>query len=126
MARTPQPTAIHELKGSFDKNPQRRRKGEPKPKSGIGPAPSHLGEYEQRVWDELVGIALPGVLGDVDRWAVEMAVRLMAEMRASPETFTAGKYGHLISCLSRMGMTPSDRTKLAVQGKSDDEGWDDL
>lgn len=126
MARNPTPSAIHELRGSFQKDPQRRRKGEPEPKAGIGPAPSHLDEYEQQAWDELVDMAIPGVLGDADRWVVEITVRMMAKSRRDPENFSGTDKGHLISCLSRMGMTPSDRAKLAVSGKSDDEGWDDL
>ncbi len=126
MARNPTPTALHEVRGSYDKNPQRRRKGEPEPKAGIGSAPGHLDEYEQQAWDELVSMALPNVLGDADRWLVERAVRLMAKSRRDPDNFTGTNDGHLISCLSRMGMTPSDRAKLAVSGESDDQVWDDL
>ena len=126
MGRAPQPTALHEAKGSFEKNPQRRRNGEPKPKAGIGPAPKHLDEHEREVWDELIDMALPGVLGDVDRVLVELTARLVAKMRREPDSFTGTDKGHLISCLSRMGMTPSDRTKLAVSKGDDGQGWDDL
>lgn len=126
MARTPEPSALHEIKGSYDKNPQRRRKGEPKPKAGIGPAPAHLDEYEREAWDELVGMAMPGVLGDSDRWIAERCVRLMAESRRDPDNFSGAKNGHLIACLSRLGMTPADRTRLSVpdQGKKDE--WEDF
>lgn len=126
MARNPTPSKVHELRGSFDKNPQRRRNGEPVPKSGVGPAPHHLDEYEQQAWDELVGMSIPGVLGDADRWLVERAVRLMAKSRRDPDNFTGTNDGHLISCLSRMGMTPSDRAKISTPKADDDDGFDDL
>lgn len=121
MARPNHPTALHEIKGSYTKNPQRRKRGEPRPKGGIGPAPDWMPEAERKIWDELVGIVPPGVLGDSDRWAVERAVRLMYLARYEPDEFSGNREGHLLSYLSRMGLTPSDRSKITVTGTDDKE-----
>jgi phage terminase small subunit len=126
MARNPIPTAVHELRGSFDKNPQRRRNGEPQPKGGIGPAPEHMDEFEQAVWDELVDLAVPNVLGDADRILLERCSKLLAKSRRDPDHFNGTNEGHLMSYLSRMGMTPSDRAKLSVGKKDGGDEFDDL
>lgn len=121
MGRPSQPTALHEVRGSYTKNPQRRNRGEPIPKAGIGPAPKWMSEAESEIWDELTGIVPPGVLGDSDRWAVERAVKLMYLSRYDEDKFTSGREGHLIAYLSRMGLTPSDRTKITASGADDEE-----
>lgn len=122
MARPKQPTVLHEIKGSFNKNPKRRPKGEPRPKGGIGPAPKWMIDAEAEIWDELVGIVPPGVLTDADRWIVERVVKLMWIARYDEERFTGAKEGHFISYLSRMGLTPSDRAKISIdrQDEQDD------
>lgn len=119
MGRKRQPTAVHELKGTYKHDPQRRPGGEPTPKRGIGEAPEHLNEVERGCWDELVNIICPGVLGDSDRWAVERIVTLMASARTDPEKFSAAAENALYRYLSALGMTPSDRGKITVpdQGK---------
>lgn len=121
MARPRHPTALHDIKGSYTKDPQRRNRGEPRPKAGIGPAPEWMPESERKIWDELVGIVPPGVLGDSDRWAVERAVHLMYVARYNPDKFSGNREGHLLAYLSRMGMTPSDRSKITVSGTDDKE-----
>lgn len=124
MGRPPLPTKLHEIKGSYDKDPQRRRHGEPEPRAALGPPPGSLDDHEKEIWNELVSISIPGVLGNTDRWAVEIAVKLMAELRTEG-ALSAGNLGQLLKCLSHLGMTPSDRAKLAVPGKKKDE-WDDV
>jgi len=114
MGRTREPTKVHELKGSYKKNPQRKPQGEPEPKEGIGPAPEHLDEYEKQVWDELVDSVCPGVLGDSDRIAVERAVKLLVLSRRDPENFKPSHEGQLRGYLASFGMTPSDRAKVQV------------
>lgn len=126
MGRNRTPSKILELRGAFNKHPDRRRGGEPKPKADIGPAPAHLNEAQAALWDEMVGIALPGVLGDADRWMLEIAVCLMADYRQQPETFTAARVTQLISCLSRLGMTPADRSKVSALPQGSRDEFDDL
>ena len=52
---------------------------------------------------------------------LEMASNLLSEYRESPVEFPIGKYSHLIGCLARFGMSPSDRTKLGVEEPNVDE-----
>lgn len=113
MARPRLPTAIHETKGSFTKNPQRRRPNEPKPTGDLGPPPAHLNEKQAECWKELAETAAPRVLTNSDRWMVEVAARLMAELRLSGD-LAATKLALLTNCLGRMGMTPAERSKVAV------------
>lgn len=124
MARNPTPTALHEMRGSFEKNPQRKRSGEPQVKAGIGPYPSERPTDPAACWDLIVDGACPGVLGDADRVSMQIAADLLAKHNSGD--IQMGERNQLISLLSRMGMTPSDRAKLAVPGESDDDGWNEL
>lgn len=123
MPRKPQ--ALREIHGTANDHPGRQNKEQPIPERGIGPAHTSLTEYEQQVWDEVVGIQYAGVLGEADRVALEMMCRLIAEMRLNFEEMTAAKITQLSQLLGRFGMTPSDRTKIVIpkgQKKNDFEG----
>ncbi len=87
---------------------------EPAPSRGIGPSSSVLSEYERQIWDEVVGNMYAGVLGEADRFALELMCRLIAEMRLNFEEMPAAKLTQLSTLLGRFGMTPSDRTKITV------------
>lgn len=127
MARHPTPTKIHQLRGSDKKNPQRfrGRENEPQPQGGIGPAPDHLSEPEQKIWDEVVDLMPPGVLGDTDRLALEQMVRLVYESRYGEE-FNAAKGTQLMGYFGRFGMTPSDRAKISVPKGDKKDPWEEL
>lgn len=116
MGRPRKPTAELERKGAFRKDPQRRRQREPIPTGELGEAPFHLRVAEKRAWNELALLAAPGVLTDSDRWLVEIACGLLAKQcdRSRRGGLKAGELTALISCLSRMGMTPADRSKVGV------------
>jgi phage terminase small subunit len=113
MARPRTPTSVLELKGSFKNHPERKRPHEPKPEGELGPAPEHLTDQERATWEEVVRITPARVLTSADRLIVEVTSRLMTKYRADP-TFTAAELSKLISCLARLGLTPSDRSKVAV------------
>lgn len=121
MSRPRTPTAILEQKGAFRKDPQRKeaRKSEPRPTGELGDAPEHLSEAQKAIWAELSGICPPKVLTNADRWTVEIAVRLMAKVR--DDSITNGQLAQLIVCLSRMGMTPADRSKVGVPQSPEEE-----
>lgn len=71
-------------------------------------------------------MCIPGVLTGADRFMMEIASDLLAEYRVNPKEFPVGKYGHMISCLARFGMSPSDRTKLGVAKTDDDDDFEML
>jgi phage terminase small subunit len=107
------PTAILEASGAFIKHPERRaaRKNEPKPTGKLGAPPSFLSAEEKKIWKELEGIITPGVLGNSDRWAIEIACNLMAKRRDG--SIKTQELSMLLSLLGRLGMTPADRSKVA-------------
>lgn len=121
MARPRKPTAVLELKGAFNKDPQRQRDAEPVPTDGIGDPPDHFDVVKVKAWEEVVSIAPPGVLFNSDRLALEMFVCLLVEFRGNPNGFHQAKLGRLESLCGKFGMTPSDRSKIIVapreQGK---------
>jgi len=124
MSRSPTPSAIHELTGAYKKDPQRRRKAEPKPKGGIGPYPVDMVKTEEEVWDYLVGTMAPNVLTDMDRSSFLIAVKLFTKMLKDEVNCT--ELGQLISLLGKFGLNPTDRTKIGVAAKDDKPSeWQD-
>jgi hypothetical protein len=59
------------------------------------------------------------VLTNADRWTVEIACVLMARQRAG--TITSSDLGKLIALMSRMAMTPADRSRVGVEPAAKDE-----
>ena len=113
------PMAVRELHGTAHRNKHRNTNNVPEPIKGIGPASAYLTAIEKEVWDEVVGIACPGVLGNTDRIGLEMLCKLIAEMRTDFDNMTAAKITQLSNALGRFGMTPADRMKLNVPKKKE-------
>ena len=127
MGRPRTPSKVLEMRGAFDKNPQRKRSDEPKPKAGLGNPPKQLAPGAKAVWKELAKHAPEGVFGDSDRIAVEIASVLLAEFREDPAEFSAARMARLDSLLGRFGMTPADRSKVVVdKGGEKEDPWDAL
>lgn len=115
MGRNRTPTAVLEMRGAFVKHPERRkaRANEPRPLGTIGEPPQHLSSEQSGAWRELVLHSAPGVLKNCDRFFLEVTASLLADLRA-------GKLGargvtQLIACLSKLGMTPADRSKVQAE-----------
>lgn len=119
MGRNRLPTNVHEMRGSYKKNPNRRPKDEPAAEDSgpIGDPPGYFDEGQTRCWNEIVRKCHDGVLTEADSIAVEMAAVLLAQFRDDPVDFKAAKIVRLDSLLARFGMTPSDRTKVKVPTK---------
>lgn len=109
------PTALHEAAGSYVKNPQRRKRSEPQPRAGIGPAKPDPSFDFAAVWDEMVDGICPGVLGNSDRIWLEITTRLLCEYRRCPEEMSSAKINQLQKGLSHLGMSPVDRTRITAQ-----------
>jgi hypothetical protein len=119
MARPRKPTAVLELKGSFKKNPARgaERKNEPKPDGEIGEPPVLLGADEQELWRELALVGSWLTAGD--RLILEIACRLMVMFRKN--TLDGGGISKLITALSKLGFSPTDRSKVNAPGGKEPE-----
>jgi len=115
MARPRKPSKILERSGAFRHNPQRRRRDA----RGVGTlppeAPMHLEltRHEALAWKELVAVIPPGVVTDSERFVVEMAARIVGRVRKTGE-YSPALLGQLRLYLGSLGLTPSDRARLAV------------
>lgn len=114
MAKPRTPTNVLELTGAYAKNPKRRRPPEPEPRGEIGDAPVHLKESEKATWRELVALAHEGTLCQADRLHVEHVARLLAYVRSLERYDDPQLFLRLESGLAKLGMTPADRSRVAV------------
>lgn len=108
--------SVAEASGAFVKNPQRTRK-EPKA-APVGKPPKRLTEIEREAWEELVD-ELPW-LARSDRKVLEVAAKLTARMMTGPE-MGVNALAQLRLCLSSMGATPADRSKVSARDEEDDD-----
>ena len=130
MARPRKPTSILELNGAFKINPNRARPNEPRDVRALGDAPGRLPANVVPFWHELTAMVIGGVLTFRDRWAVELAARLMEKaVRETPEPeekITSSELSTLRSLLAALGMTPADRSKLSVPTEKAKNPFTDL
>jgi hypothetical protein len=113
--RTPLGKAV--ATGRVVNNPGRfRDRKEPKGNSALGDAPDHLNPLECACWAAFAR-ELPW-LKESDRALAEVASMLRAHVWAG--TASLSVLSALRGCLSSMGGTPADRTKVA-DGCGDDE-----
>ncbi len=146
--RKPMPSAIKELRGDYDKNPQRRNKKEPKPPSGIPNAPRYLDRLAKNEWRQTCKLlAAMNVLSSADRSALTFYCQTYSEWRKAIAycekygAWTIGKDSNgnttttrnewdrirercADSCrkwLIEFGLTPSARTRLQVTEETKDE-----
>jgi hypothetical protein len=126
---------VLERRGAFKHDPQRKRDrlDEPKPAAELGEPPEYFTEELIAIWDELAGVCPAGVLTNADRWLVELACQLMLKFRTVgliPKVgMTGAELCQLITCLSRMGMTPADRSRVGVQSEKQQQPadpWEEL
>lgn len=125
MGRPRTPSNILELKGAFDKNPQRRRE-EPKVEPGLGDPPEYFDDERRAAWREIEEMAPSGVLSRSDRLAAEMLADLLARFRSGAK-FTSADRRDMLAILSRFGMTAADRSRVAAPpAKEQADIWDIL
>jgi phage terminase small subunit len=118
MARPRKPTALLEAKGSFDRDPARRRK-DPKTTGELGAPPAHLDPARKQIWRELAALLPLGVARNADRFSFELIAGLMHRYRT--ETLTGSELSSLVSLLSKFGLDPSNRAKVAQPVSTKDD-----
>jgi phage terminase small subunit len=135
-------TEQHRISGQLSARPQRfadqGRGTEPTPDPVVGNAPRHLNDAQKTIWREVMSEIPPCVATKADRLCIEIAVRMIERMRhvhvetdckpGCPGVMTSSDYSTLNRCLSQLGMTPSDRSKIKVAAppKEIDEWEDDF
>jgi phage terminase small subunit len=114
MGRPRKPTSLLILNGSIDHDKKRyaNRTLEPKPEGKLGTVPKYFSEDLKDIWRELTKQVPDGVLTGADRIILELTCRLTAKMREG--SISTGETAQLISCLSRLGLTPADRSKVNI------------
>jgi hypothetical protein len=117
MARPRLPETVANTTGAADKNPQRFRDRKPPKTLPLGKAPRYFDDDQRAAWDDFAD-EMPW-LGKADRVVVEVAARLRADMQR-PDFPMAG-YAQLRMCLSSMGGTPADRSKVAAPQEDEDD-----
>ena len=142
------PSAVHELKGSYQKNPKRRRKKEPKPPSGNPTCPRYLDRIGKGEWRHVTKLLdNMGVLSLADKSALAMYCQTFSEWRkavkmcqehgawsvtfdeqGNPETkrnmWDSVRERTAEACrkwLVEFGLTPSARTKIEVDTSTKDD-----
>jgi len=118
MARPRLPEKLAAVTGA-DKRSPGRFKGRSAPKvAPLGAPPKGFDAAQKRAWEAFAD-EMPW-LAKSDRMVVEVASRLRAAMQTEPQ-FPMGGYAQLRMCLSSMGGTPADRTKVAAPDDEDED-----
>ena len=117
MAGRPRtPTKVHVLRGTEQKHPERMRERarEPKCNEPLGDPPRELVGETRRAWEYLADSCPPGMLVKVDRALVQSAAVILARLWADPMGIDVKEINTLANLLSKLGMTPVDRSKVKV------------
>ena len=109
----PKPTHLKIITGNPGKRPINEL--EPEVIEPLGTPPAGWKAGAKALWHEMVGCAPEGVLTKADRHLMEIAVRLLAQIRSDAEV-RAATVTQFRACLSEMGMTPSARSRLFTGG----------
>jgi hypothetical protein len=122
MGNPRQPVARSQITGAASKNPQRHRnRKEPAQGRPLGDPSDFLDENGRRAWEGFKR-ELPWLM-ESDRAIVEIAAKLRGLVLAGADV-GEGKLKLLQTILSKLGASPSDRTKIAYG--DDDQETDDL
>ncbi len=112
--RKPKPSHLKIISGNPGKRPLNEQEPEVIEPLGMPPAGWQAGA--KALWHEMVSCAPEHVLTKADRHLMEIAVRLLAQIRSDAEV-RAATVTQFRACLSEMGMTPSARTRLYTGGR---------
>jgi phage terminase small subunit len=106
-----------DARGSFIANPclAKGREHEPVVDRPLGDPPERLDGGCKAVWVEIADHLAPGVACVSDRTMFEVLVLLVVKLRAAKIRIM--ELNALISLCARFGMTPSDRSKVAVNSE---------
>lgn len=119
MARPRKPTKVLELNGTLKAHPERAREraNEPVVETPVGPTPNGMPVDAAAIWAELVQHGF--WLTAADRLLLEIACRLFADFRKGQ--LDGGGVSKLITALSKLGFTPTDRSKIGAPGAKEEK-----
>lgn len=97
---------------------------------GIGNPPSHISVARKNIWAEVIAQLPAGHLQSADRFLLEVVTGLMSRLRNRRALITKGEVSLLINALSKLGLTPVDRSRVIIpvapKKTAYSQGWDDL
>ena len=97
---------------------------------GIGEAPAHISIARKNIWAELINQLPVGHLQSADRFLLEVVTGLMSRQRNRRTLITKGELSLLLNALSKLGLTPVDRSRVIIPVKPAAsvyaQGWDEL
>ena len=124
MAGRPRlPNSVAKSSGADVINPGRFQDRAKPAVAPLGKAPAHLSKDARKSWDMLAA-EIPW-LSSADRVVVEAAAHLRARMMAEPDC-PVNVFAQLRLCMSSLGATPVDRSKIAMGDDEQAEGEDYL
>ncbi len=109
MSRPRLPTAVLELRGSFLRNPNRKkaRENEPLVTTALPDPPRKLPKPVKLAWQEMQTHGF--WLTSADRFFLEIAAVLMSRYRTNAQS---AETSLLIGLLGKVGFSPAERRKL--------------
>lgn len=125
MGRNATPRKLQEVKPDFKINAHRYRNKPPQAQGQLKP-PAHFDATHKKLWKEIIEHCPKDVTEGSDLYILELMTNLIYTMRYAPEDFNGTHAGKLLSCLSKMGMTPSDRVSMANKGFNAEEEHDEF
>jgi len=84
---------------------------------GIGDAPAHISIARKNIWAELIAQLPEGHLQSADRFLLEILTYLMSRQRNRRTLITKGELSLLLNALSKLGLTPVDRSRVIIPAK---------
>ena len=150
--RKPKPTAVKEIEGTFEKNPQRRNEREPVAPDGAPDCPDYLCDLAKIEWWYMCNVLDEmGLLSRADRAALEIYCQTFAQWREACQMvakegavvqmqtkagiitkrnpFDIIRERNAATCarlLAEFGLTPSSRSRVQVEKKATDDFSDFL
>ena len=118
MSRPRLPQAVAAATGAIVKNAGRFKDRRNPKVDPLGPAPRGFTKEQREAWASFQS-EMPW-LGKSDRVVVEVASRLRAGMQTDP-AFPISGFAQLRMCVSAMGGTPTDRTKVPTPDEDDED-----
>jgi hypothetical protein len=96
----------------------------------LGEPPSQMANIEKAIWHEIAANAGEGWLTASDRLLVELACRLTRRLRNPKAAILNSEMNTLANILSKLGMSPTDRTKVDAPPETAtpvaDDPWEQL
>ncbi|MBA96594.1 MAG: hypothetical protein CMN14_03730 [Roseobacter sp.] len=117
MPRKRMPAKVAEMTGDTIKHPERHKGRAAPPVTPLGRAPARLSKDERAEW-EAFRADMPWLCRS-DRHVVEIAARMSVRIRE--KDCPLGIFAQLRLCLSSMGATPTDRSRVKW---AEDESYD--